>query len=72
MNHSFIVRSGSIIGLNMSGLEGQNNNISIELTPRDKSVSRVSRDISFFKLGFPEIDMVNEVDVLKSVPIGRF
>jgi hypothetical protein len=55
----------------MSGLESQSN-ISIELTPRDKSVSRVSRDDSFFKLGDPEVDLVNEVDVLKSVPLGRF
>ena len=67
MNHSFIVRSGSIIGRNMSDLFSPNSNmnVSLELTKRDKSQAR---DDSFFKVGDPEVDMVKEIDVLRAIP----
>ena len=68
MNHSFIVRSGSIIGRNMSGLASQSS-LSLELTRRDKSFAK---EDSFFKVGDPDVDMVTEVDVLQAVPLGRF
>ena len=67
MNHSFIVRSGSIIGRNMSDLVSPNSsmNVSLELTKRDKSTAK---DDSFFKVGDPEVDTVKEIDVLRAIP----
>jgi len=68
MNHSFIVRSGSIIGRNMSSLNSKSD-ISLELSRRDFSVAK---EDSFFKTGDPEVDMITEVDVVSAIPLGKF
>jgi hypothetical protein len=73
MNHSFIVRSGSIIGRNLSDLSIRQQDISsLELSRRDKSVVSANKEDSYFHVGDPDVDPVKEIDVLRAIPQGRF
>lgn len=69
MNHSFIVRSGSIIGRNLSDLSVRQQDISsLELSRRDKSVVSAGKEDSYFHVGDPDVDPVKEIDVLRAIP----
>ena len=78
---SFIIQRKSIISHHLADVSSENSQILVELEEqrligpnrsRDPSFVSTKRESSFFRTGDPDQDPIQVIDVLKTIPQGKF